>query len=260
MTNSYTLRNYEKTDALQVVAMLNADRTTPRALVDGAGNIRLIRYVPFSCSKVVVEDSHGQIVGYAYVADKENNFVFETGSGIHPEHQNSEVGSRLLQWAQAESLRLSQGAPQGVRCVLQVNIFEAEQETVALYEAAGYVKVRTWAHYEIKFNIAPPHPKPTEGMRIRLFDLDNDADWDTVGPVQDAAFMDHWGAYTLPPVEQVEPEAEARHGEGDGRINRSHSTRAVRCKSGCRLCPHWRNSGCLCRRGCAGKPGCAANA
>ena len=69
---NYSIRAYERTDAQQVVAMLNTNRETPRAVVDGAGNIRWIRYVPFSSSKAVVEDEQGQIVGYAYVADNES--------------------------------------------------------------------------------------------------------------------------------------------------------------------------------------------
>ncbi|HUG34447.1 MAG TPA: GNAT family N-acetyltransferase [Anaerolineales bacterium] len=204
--NSYSLREYNRTDATHVVAMLNANRTTPRAVVDGAGNIRLIRYVPFSSSKTVVEDAQGQIVGYAYVADKENSFVFETGGGVHPEYENAGVGSMLVAWAEAESRRLSEQAPAGVRGVLQVNLFESEGASIQLFEAEGFEKVRTWAHYEIQLNSAPPAPNLPERMSIRRFDLDNDDDWDLVSPVQDAAFMDHWGAYTLPPAERVETE------------------------------------------------------
>ena len=76
MPNEYTLRNYKPSDATGVVDMLNAGGH-PRAVVDGAGNIRLIRYVPVDSKKVVAEDRQGKIVGYAYVADKENSFVFE---------------------------------------------------------------------------------------------------------------------------------------------------------------------------------------
>ena len=64
---------------------------------------------------------------YAYVADKESSFVFETGGGVHPEHENAGVGSMLVAWAEAEARRLSEQVPAGVRCVLQVNLFESEQ-------------------------------------------------------------------------------------------------------------------------------------
>ncbi len=210
---AYRIREYKSTDAARIVAMLNALREIPRAVVDGAGNIRLIRYVPFSSSKTVIEDEEGQIVGYAYVADKENSFIFEVGGGVHPSHCNNGVGSILINWAQEESQRLSQNAPAGVRCVLQVNIFESEQETINLFEEKGFEKVREWAHYEIHFKQAPTAPALSYGLTIREFDLDGDEDWDLITTVQDAAFTDHWGAYALQPVETPESEEEKNDNE-----------------------------------------------
>jgi GNAT superfamily N-acetyltransferase len=201
MNPLYTLRNYTHADAPNVVAMLNTNRSAPRAAVDGAGNIRLIRYVPYACRKAVVEDARGQIVGYAYVADKENSFVLETGGGVDPDH--TAAGELLVAWAQEEAHRLSEQAPAKIRSVLQVNLFESDQASIQLFEAQGFEKVRAWAHYEITFNNAPSAPDSSTGVITRPFDLDNDTDWDAVSPVQDAAFMDHWGAYTLPPIEQA---------------------------------------------------------
>jgi hypothetical protein len=133
----------------------------------------------------------------------------------------------LLQWAEDEARRLSQQAPAEVRCVLQVNIFETEQATIQLFEAEGFGKVRTWAHYDIHFQDAPPVLNPPEGMTIRSFDLDNDTDWDLVGPVQDAAFMDHWGAYSLPPVENAEPEESNDNDEEEPVLDFPIQTRKV---------------------------------
>ncbi len=203
---AYTRREYQSTDVAEIAAMLNARRDIPRAVVDGAGNIRLVRYVPFSSSKTVIEDEQGQLVGYAYVADKENSFIFEVGGGVHPDHFNNGVGSLLIKWAQEESQRLSKNAPAGVKCVLQVNIFESEQETINLFEETGFEKVREWAHYEIHFKNTPKAPDLLDRLIIREFDLDRNEDWELVTPVQDAAFMDHWGAYTLMPVETPESE------------------------------------------------------
>lgn len=206
---NYTLRTYQPSDAQHVVAMLNANRENPRAIVDGVGNIRLIRYVPFSSSKAVVENEKGQIVGYAYVADKENSFVFETGGGVHPEHWNTGVGSMLIEWAKNETTRLIKNAPKGLRAlraVLQVNIFETEHETIKLFEHADFEKVRTWAHYEMQltntFDLS-------SNIKIREFDLDSDDDWELLSPVQDAAFMEHWGAYSFSPNESYALETEA---------------------------------------------------
>ncbi len=203
---SHTLRKYNSSDATNVVMMLNTGRAEPCAAVDSAGNIRLIRYVPMSSNKVVVEDPLGNIVGYTYVADKENSFVFEVGGGVHPEHRNMGIGSTLIRSAQEAALKLSQNAPLGVKCVLQVNIFESEQETIRLFEQNYFMKVREWAHYDIHLKNAPIMPVMSNGLSIREFNLDDDEDWDLVGPVMEEAFKDHWGAYSLPPVEYHEPE------------------------------------------------------
>ena len=202
----YTLRNYKSSDARNVVMMLNTGRAEPCALVDNAGNIRLIRYVPLSSNKVVIEDSLGKIVGYAYVTDKESSFIFEAGGGVHPDHRNKGIGSNLINWAQEESLRLSQNAPLGVKCALQVNIFESEQETINIFEQKGFMKIREWAHYSIHLKDAPIRPVMSNELTIREFNLDDDEDWDLVVPVMEEAFKDHWGAYSLPPVESHKPE------------------------------------------------------
>ena len=206
MPNEYTLRNYKPSDATGVVDMLNAGGH-PRAVVDGAGNIRLIRYVPVDSKKVVAEDRQGKIVGYAYVADKENSFVFETGGGVHSQRWNTGIGSSLLEWAQEEAAKQSgQRAPEGVRCVLQSNVFAADTESRKLFEDAGFAKVREWVHYEIQLGDAPIKVEIPNGMSIRMFDLDND--WDAIGPVMDEAFKDHWGSYSLPETDNPESEEE----------------------------------------------------
>ncbi|MBL8100984.1 MAG: GNAT family N-acetyltransferase [Anaerolineales bacterium] len=205
MGNEYTIREYRYTDVHAVVDMLNAGGHS-RAVVDGAWNVRLIRYVPVTSKKAVAENRQGKIIGYAYVADKENSFIVETGGGVHPEYLNQGIGSILLNWAQEEAVRINQNAPAGVKCVLQANIFEGESEAIKLFEAEGFSKVREWAHYEIHLNDEPIKVALPEGMSICSFDLDND--WELVGPVMDAAFTDHWASYSLPQMEAEQEELE----------------------------------------------------
>lgn len=199
--NGYLIREYKRSDADEVVSMLNMERENPCAVVDSVGNIRLIRYVPISSSKVVAEDAAGKIVGYAYLADKEKSFVFETGGGVHPDHQESGVGSILLKWAQDKASALNQMGPNWIRSVLQVNIFEPDPEMFRLFENEGFSRTREWAHYEIQLKMVSALDL-IEGIKIRPFNLDDD--WDLAGPVMDAAFMDHWGAYSLPSVESTD--------------------------------------------------------
>jgi GNAT superfamily N-acetyltransferase len=214
----YSLRTYQPTDAQNVVKMLNTNRQNPRAVVDGAGNIRLIRYVPFSSSKVVVEDKQKNVVGYAYVTDKENSFVFETGGGVHPAHWNAGVGSILVEWAKDESTRLIKNAPKSLnalRAVLQINIFETEHEAIKLFENEGFKKVRTWAHYEMELK---NEFEISNKIKIREFDLESDDDWELLNPVQDAAFMQHWGAYSFSPNESYALETDETDSESANQI------------------------------------------
>jgi mycothiol synthase len=201
----FKIREYRHADVHAVVDMLNAGGH-PRAVVDGAWNVRLVRYVPVTSKKAVVEDQQGKIVGYAYVADKETSFIVETGGGVHPEYLGQGIGSILLNWAQKEAVQINQNAPAGVKCVLQANMFEGESEAIKLFEAEGFSKVREWAHYEIHLKNESIKVTLPEGMSIRSFDLEYD--WELVGPVMDAAFMDHWGSYTLPKTESEGEETE----------------------------------------------------
>jgi len=210
---SYIIREYKSHDAINIAAMLNTGRTSPCAIVDNTNNIRLIRYVPLSSSKVIVEDSLGNIVGFAYAVDKESSFIIEGGIGIHPNYINEAVGSILIKWMKEESLRLSQNAPIGVKCVLQVHIFESDLETINLLETNGFRKVREWAHYDIHFKDAPKPPAISNGLSIREFDLGSEEDWNLVAPVMDAAFMDHWGAFSLPSIENDEIQDNNDEGE-----------------------------------------------
>ncbi len=166
----------------------------------------------------MVESERGQIIGYAYLADKKNCFVFETGGGVHPDWRNRGVGSLLTSWAEGEAQNLCQHAPAGIKCVLQVNIFESENETVQFFAERGFSNVREWAHYHIHFNDGPSTPALSDGLTIRPFDLDRDEEWDLLSPVQDAAFVDHWGSYSLPATKNSEPEGDAEEEQAEEEI------------------------------------------
>ena len=194
--NTHTLRNYVPSDTQAVVDVINADSLKtlgyPRAVIDGVGNLRMVRYVPLSSDKVVVINPRDEIVGYAYVADKENGIVTEMGGAVHPEHWGKGVGQLLIKWAEARADNLSNRAPSGVRTVLQANLFEAAEEALQLFVDSGYSKVREWVHMVLEMESTFPISSPPDGMMIREMDLDSD--WDIVGPAMDDAFADHWGA------------------------------------------------------------------
>lgn len=211
--NPYRLRMYISSDTQAVVDLINADSRKkpgyPRAVVDGAGNLRLVRYVPLSSDKAVAVNAQDEIVGYAYVADKENGIVTEVGGAVHPEHWGKGVGQLLIRWAEERADNTSSNVPAGVRTVLQANLLETEEEAIKLFANSGYSKMREWVHMVLEmdepFSLSPR----SDGMMIREMDLDND--WEIVGPAMDDAFADHWG--TIPSTEPGESPEEGTNEE-----------------------------------------------
>lgn len=204
----FQLRPYTSSDAQAVVDLINtASMHTlgfPRAIVDAVGNIRHQRYVPLSSNKVVMMNSTDEIIGYAYLADKENAIIMETGGAVHPEYWGKGIGRALLEWAEENARGLSKQAPGGVRTVLQVNLFEKEESAIQLFSDAGYTKVREWTHMELIMREPFPTPSLPNGLTLREMDLDND--WEIVGPAMDDAYADHWGAILLPDEEETQEE------------------------------------------------------
>jgi mycothiol synthase len=201
MNTLFQLRPYTPSDAQAVVAVVNADAAATmgvrRALVDDVGQVRLARYVPAACDKVVAVDPAGQVAGYAYLADREQHIVYELGGAVHPDRWGQGIGAALLSWAGQRATLLSQRAPAGVKTVLQGNLFAAETRAGRLFARFGYAQAREWLHLQIDLAAPPPTPIIPDGMRLAAIDLDDD--WDLLGPAMEDAFADHWGV--IPPAE-----------------------------------------------------------
>lgn len=216
----FSLRPYTRLDADAVVQVMNAAAAQTigfqRAVVDSVGNVRFARYVPVTSPKVVVTNPQNDVVGYAYLADKEQHIVYEVGGAVHPDYWGRQIGARLLDWADQQAMSLSYHAPAGVKTVLQANLYEAEQEAIHLFTGKGYTKVREWLHLFIKLDAPPLLPAPPDGLFLRAMDLEKD--WEIVGPALDEAFADHWGAISLAasdslPAEEQEQSADVSEDE-----------------------------------------------
>lgn len=210
MTNqlTFSLREYRPTDAHQVVKVINENTIqsvgVKQAVVDAVGNVRLARYVPPHSKKVVVLNAHNEIVGYAYFVTSQYP-IYEVGGAVAPTCWGRGIGSMLVSWSQQQAMEQSQYAPRGIRTLLQVNLYDSEQEAIQLFTNFGFKKAREWIHLVIELDLPPPLPKLPNDLLIRNMDLDND--WERVGPAMDDAFANHWGAIKEAFV-AVEEEAE----------------------------------------------------
>lgn len=213
MKTEFSLRPFDPNDVPQVVDVINADALRsikiPRAVIDSVGNLRMMRFVPDSSKKVAALNSKGDVVGYAYLADKENGIVTEVGGAVSPSYQGQGIGGALLRWAESEAEKLSANAPSGVRTVLQTNLFESETDAITLFSDSGYARAREWVHMQIELNGPLSMSTLPKNLSIRPMDLDND--WDIVGPAMDEAFADHWGV--IHPGELIEAPQELNEEE-----------------------------------------------
>jgi GNAT superfamily N-acetyltransferase len=231
---SYTLRTYKPSEAAAVADVINTASTQtvgfPRAVVDGVGNLWAYRFVPSSSERIVAVDERDKVVGYAYFKTADDNIVAETGASIHPDHRNMGIASALIQWAVERANGAALSAPQGVRTVLQTNLYGTEQDAIKLFSEHGFSPVREWVHLVLDMDEPPAVPTLPSHLTLREMDLDND--WDTVGPAMDEAFADHWGF--IPPgsyevAEQDESNASESNDEEDTPEDSSYSNSSGYC-------------------------------
>ncbi len=232
MKGEFTLRPFNSNDVSRVVDIINADAMqsikVPRAVVDGVGDIRMMRFVPSSSEKIIAVNLQGDIVGYAYLADKENGIVTEVGGAVSPAYYNQEVGGLLLSWAESQARKISDTVPTGIKTVLQANLFELEAGAIKLFSNSGYDKVREWVHMQIELNAPFSIATLPDNLSIRVMDLDND--WDIVGPAMDEAFADHWGVIPQEVIESVQQEAnDDEEGEDESPSDDSFSNAPGHC-------------------------------
>ncbi len=205
----YLLRPYREADAPQVVDMVNAEGSQSlgltRAALDSFGQVRLMRYVPGASPKVVAVTHQGQVIGYAYVADREQHIVYEMGGAVHPDYWGQGVGDEILKWGQQQAEAMSQCVPPDIKVVLQTNLFEGEDRARRLFIHSGFAQAREWLHFELQLHASPPVIVIPPGIEVHPIDLDND--WDRIGPAMDDAFADHWGVIVTPLPEVVLPDS-----------------------------------------------------
>ncbi|MCA9951659.1 MAG: GNAT family N-acetyltransferase [Anaerolineales bacterium] len=203
----FTLRPYKHSDARAVVKVLNAAAQSihiQRAVVDNVGNVRLIHYVPLTSKKVVVTTTQNKVVGYAYLADKEQHIIYEVGGAVHPDYWKKGIGTQLLTWAEKQAKSISSYAPSGVKTVLQTNLYKSEEDAIQLFVESGYTKIREWMHLAVELDKLPVVPPLPDNFHLREMDLEHD--WDIVGSAMEEAFADHWGVISMSFSETVTTE------------------------------------------------------
>jgi mycothiol synthase len=142
----------------------------------------------------VAETPEGALAAYALLRFDGDADVF-----VHPEHRGQGIGSMLLE--RVERRALERAAP-GTTIVVGQALSTANQSGRELLRRAGYRSMRTYWRMVLPLDKPPPEPEWPEGITVRTFDPERDAE--AVYGVIARSFADNQRGRPFEPFEQWE--------------------------------------------------------
>ena len=148
----------------------------------------------------VVFAPNGQMVGYIEVWTTVKPVVHPWVWGrVDPDYEDLGIGTWLLGWAEERALRELPNVPAGLRFGPRVGTFREAGKPKRLFEDMGYHHIRSSYHMLIEMAAPVPEPVWPEGIILRTFDQEMDAE--AVYRAEDESFQDHFG-YVKQPFEE----------------------------------------------------------
>ena len=145
----------------------------------------------------VIFTPDGQMVGYIEVWTTMKPPVHPWIWGrVDPEYENLGIGTWLLQWAERRALQALGEVPDGLRFAPRVGTYREAEGSRKLFEDLGYRYNRSSYHMLIEMDVPVPEPEFPEGIRLRTFNLETDAE--AVYQADADAFRDHFGFVDQP--------------------------------------------------------------
>jgi ribosomal protein S18 acetylase RimI-like enzyme len=145
----------------------------------------------------VVEDEHGQIIGYFDVWDITEPHVTKYTWGIlHPNAWDPMLYQNMLAWAESCSRKRIALAPENARVVMSQGIPHKDKRRQDALANYGYKLVRHFFRMEIELTTAPEKPFIPEGLQIVPIDIDSE--FEAAIFATEEAFEDHWGHVKKP--------------------------------------------------------------
>ena len=142
----------------------------------------------------------GQMAGYIEVWTTANPPVHPWMWGrVDPAYEDMGIGTYLLQWAEEHALQALNRVSEGLRFAPRVGTFREAEKPKRLFEDMGYHYIRSSYHMLIEMDAPVPEPVWSEGITLRTFDPETDAE--AVYRAEDESFRDHFG-YVEQPFEE----------------------------------------------------------
>ncbi|NJC98703.1 MAG: hypothetical protein C3F07_09115 [Anaerolineales bacterium] len=145
----------------------------------------------------------GKMVGYVEVWTTAKPPVHPWIWGrVDPRYEGNDIGTYLLQWAEARANKALDQVPAGLRFAPQVGTYRQADSARVLFENMGYRRVRSSYTMRINMEGTPTAPQWPAGITLRIYNPETDLV--PVYRVVDEAFSDHYGHIPTPFEEGLE--------------------------------------------------------
>ena len=152
---------------------------------DPAENIRLV-FAP-----------NGEMAGYIEVWTNSTPLVHPWMWGrVDPEYEDMGIGTYLMYWAEERALRELPRVPAELRFAPRVGTLREAVKPKRLFEDLGYRYIRSSYHMLIEMDAPVPEPVWPEGITLRTFNPETDAE--AVYRADVDSFRDHFGFVEQP--------------------------------------------------------------
>jgi len=139
-----------------------------------------------------------ELIGYIELWDSANPPVHPwIWWCVHPDHTNNGVGSKLLSWAETRARKAIDRCPENARVAFRSGADQSISVAQKTMEEYGMDLIRHSFEMRIDMKVAPPEPQWPDGIRLKVFDREND-DLLDVYQADIAAFQDHFGFVETP--------------------------------------------------------------
>ena len=143
---------------------------------------------------------NGQMVGYIEVWATAKPPVHPWMWGrVDPEYEDLGIGTWMMHWAEQRALQALNDVPAELRFAPRVGTYREAVKPKKLFEDMGYHHIRSSYHMLIEMDAPVPEPVWTEGITLRTFSPEIDAE--AVYRAEDESFRDHFG-YVEQPFEE----------------------------------------------------------
>lgn len=110
---------------------------------------------------------------------------------VHPDYSGLGIGTWMLNWAEKRSLKALDELDPKLRFAPRVGVYEQAKDSQKLFSDFGYKHLRSSYDMLIEMDEAPPIPDWPEGLTIRTYNPETDAE--AVYRADTDAFRDHFG-------------------------------------------------------------------